>query len=132
MSAQVLLPPDWAPPVGYANGIAAPAGRIVFIAGQVGWDEQHQFHSEDLVSQFEQALKNVLGVLREAGGEPNHICRMTAYCIDKPAYLSARAELGRIWRQLMGKHYPAMSMIFVADLLDHPAKIELEATAVIP
>ncbi len=132
MSAQVLLLPDWAPPVGYANGIAAPAGRIVFIAGQVGWDEQHQFHSEDLVSQFEQALKNVLGVLREAGGEPNHICRMTAYCIDKPAYLSARAELGRIWRQLMGKHYPAMSMIFVADLLDHPAKIELEATAVIP
>jgi enamine deaminase RidA (YjgF/YER057c/UK114 family) len=74
----------------------------------------------------------VLAILAEAGGAPNHICRITAYCIDKPAYLAARAELGRIWRQVIGKHYPAMSMIFVADLLDHPAKIELEATAVIP
>ena len=131
MSAQVLLPPGWAPPIGYANGIAVPAGRIVFIAGQVGWDEQQRFHSENLAPQFEQALKNVLGVLALAGGAPNHICRMTAYCVDKPAYLSTRAEMGRIWRQLMGKHYPAMSMIFVADILDHPAKIELEATAVI-
>jgi enamine deaminase RidA (YjgF/YER057c/UK114 family) len=132
MSAEVLLPPGWAPPVGYANGIAVPAGRIVFIAGQVGWDEQQRFHSDDLVPQFEQALKNVLAVLAAAGGAPNHICRMTAYCIDKPAYLAARPELGRIWRRLIGKHYPAMSMIFVADLLDSPGKIELEATAVVP
>jgi enamine deaminase RidA (YjgF/YER057c/UK114 family) len=132
MSTQILLPADWAPPVGYANGIAVAAGRIVFVAGQVGWDAEQRFHSEDLVPQFEQALKNVLAVLAEAGGEAAHICRMTAYCIDKPAYLASRAELGRIWRQLMGRHYPAMSMIFVADLLDHPAKIELEATAVIP
>ena len=132
MSAQILLPRDWAPPIGYANGIAVPAGRIVFIAGQVGWDEKQQFHSDKLIPQFEQALKNVLAVLAQAGGGPNHICRMTAYCIDKPAYLSARSELGRIWRKLMGRHFPAMSMIFVADLLDHPAKIELEATAVIP
>jgi enamine deaminase RidA (YjgF/YER057c/UK114 family) len=129
---QVLLPSGWSPPVGYANGISVPAGRIVFVAGQVGWDAQQRFHSEDLVPQFEQALQNVLAVLAEAGGTPAHICRMTAYCIDKPAYLAARSELGRIWRRLMGKHYPAMSMIFVADLLDHPAKIELEATAVIP
>ncbi len=128
----VLLPQGWVPPIGYANGIVVPAGRIVFIAGQVGWNELQQFCSEDIVPQFEQALKNVLAVLQEAGGAPNHICRMTAYCIDKPAYLAGRAELGRIWNQLMGKHYPAMSMIFVADLLDHPAKIELEATAVIP
>ena len=132
MSAQVLLPPGWAPPIGYANGIAVPAGRIVFIAGQVGWDAQQRFHSEELVPQFEQALTNVLAVLAQAGGLPSHICRMTAYCIDKPAYLEGRAELGRIWRRLMGKHFPAMSMIFVADLLDHPAKIELEATAVVP
>ncbi len=132
MSVEILLPLGWAPPIGYANGIAAPAGRIVFIAGQVGWDEKQQFHSDKLVPQFEQALKNVLTVLAEAGGRPDHICRMTAYCIDRPAYLSGRAELGRIWRQLMGKHFPAMSMIFVADLLDHPGKIELEATAVIP
>ena len=128
----VLLPQGWAPPIGYANGITVAAGRIVFIAGQVGWNEQQQFSSERLVPQFEQALKNVLAVLAEAGGTPDHICRMTAYCIDRPAYLAERAELGRIWHRLMGKHYPAMSMIFVADLLEHPAKIELEATAVIP
>ncbi len=132
MSAQILLPAGWVPPIGYANGVVVPAGRIVFFAGQVGWNAQQKFQSEDLVPQFEQALKNVLAVLAEAGGSPDHICRMTAYCIDKRRYLAARSELGRIWRRLIGKHYPAMSMIFVADLLDHPAKIELEATAVIP
>ncbi len=128
----ILLPTGWAPPIGYANGITVPAGRLVFIAGQVGWDEQQRFNSEDLIPQFEQALKNVLAVLAQAGGKPDHICRMTAYCVDKAAYLAARAKLGAIWKQLMGKHYPAMSMVFVADLLDYPAKIELEATAVIP
>ncbi len=128
----VLHPQGWTPPIGYANGIVVPAGRIVFIAGQVGWNAQQQFRSEDLVPQFEQALENVLAVLAQAGGKPNHICRMTAYCIDRPAYLAGRSQLGRIWKRLMGAHYPAMSMIFVADLLDHPAKIELEATAVIP
>jgi enamine deaminase RidA (YjgF/YER057c/UK114 family) len=132
MTARVLLPEGWAPPIGYANGIVVPAGRLVFIAGQVGWDAQQRFHSEALAPQFEQALRNVLAVLAQAGGAPEHICRMTAYCIDRSAYLSARRELGQIWRQLVGRHYPAMSMIFVADLLDHPAKIELEATAVIP
>jgi enamine deaminase RidA (YjgF/YER057c/UK114 family) len=128
----VLFPQGWAPPIGYANGIVVPAGRFVFIAGQVGWDEQQRFHSEELRPQFEQALKNVLAVLALAGGAPSHICRMTAYCMDRPAYLAERAQLGAIWKRLMGSHYPAMSMIFVADLLDHPAKIELEATAVIP
>jgi len=132
MSGEVLLPPGWAAPIGYANGIVVPAGRIVFVAGQVGWDAQQQFQSDQLVPQFEQALKNILTVLAQAGGAPHHICRMTAYCIDKPAYLEARSELGRVWRRLMGTHYPAMSMIFVADLLDAPGKIELEATAVIP
>ena len=129
---QALLPEDWAPPIGYANGIVVDAGRLVFVAGQVGWDAQQRFHSDELTPQFEQALRNVLAVLAEAGGEPQHICRITAYCCDKPAYLAARKELGAIWRRLMGTHYPAMSMIFVADLLDHPAKIELEATAVLP
>lgn len=132
MSTQALNPPNWRPPVGYANGISAAAGRIVFIAGQVGWNANQQFQSEELVPQFEQALENILAVLAEAGGGPIHICRMTAFCIDKPAYLAGRRELGRIWKTLMGDHYPAMSMIFVADLLDTPAKIELEATAVIP
>ena len=128
---QVLLPEGWAPPIGYANGIAAE-GRIVFIAGQVGWNAQQVFESEDIVPQFRQALCNVLAVLREAGGQPQHICRMTAFCCDKPAYLAARRQLGAIWRELMGTHYPAMSMIFVVDLLDNPGKIELEATAVVP
>ena len=132
MPIQVLLPDGWARPIGYANGIAAGAGRIIFVAGQVGWDEQQRFHSEDIAPQFEQALKNVLAVLKEAGGTAQHICRMTVYCCDKPAYLAARRQLGAIWRDHVGNHYPAMSMIFVSDLLDSPGKIELEATAVLP
>ena len=128
---KVLQPPGWAPPVGYANGIEAQ-GRVVFVAGQVGWDAAQKFQSADIAPQFEQALKNVLAVIAEAGGRAEHICRMSAYCCDKQAYLAARPALGRIWRSLMGKHYPAMSMVFVSDLLDAPGKIELEATAVIP
>jgi enamine deaminase RidA (YjgF/YER057c/UK114 family) len=128
---KALMPEGWAPPIGYANGIEASVGRIVFVAGQVGWDAQQRFHSEDIAPQFDQALSNVLAVLAVAGGRPSDICRMTAYCCDRDAYLAARSELGGIWRRHMGRHYPAMSMIFVADLLDHPAKIELEATAVL-
>ncbi len=131
-STRHLLPAGWAPPIGYANGIEVDAGRIVFVAGQVGWDAQQVFRSDQLAPQFDQALANVLAVLAEAGGEARHICRMTAYCCDKPAYLAARRELGAIWRRHMGEHYPAMSMIFVSDLLDSPGKIELEATAVLP
>jgi enamine deaminase RidA (YjgF/YER057c/UK114 family) len=132
MSVQILQPAGWLPPIGYANGISVPAGRIVFVAGTVGWDANQKFQSEELVPQFEQALKNIIAILAEAGAKPAHICRMTAFCIDKPGYLAGRRELGRIWKALMGNHYPTMSMIFVADLLDAPAKIELEATAVIP
>jgi enamine deaminase RidA (YjgF/YER057c/UK114 family) len=128
---KILHPAQWKAPVGYANGIAA-SGTVVFVAGQVGWDAEQRFASEDLAAQFEQALKNVVAVLAEAGARPEHICRMTAYCCDKPAYIAARGELGRIWKRVMGRHYPAMSMIFVSDLLDAPGKIELEATAVIP
>ena len=129
---EVLLPQGWAPAIGYANGIAVAPGRIVFIAGQVGWDAEQRFHSADIAPQFEQALANVLAVLAEAGGRPEHICRITAFCCDKPAYLAARPQLGAIWKRLMGRHYPCMSMIFVSDLLDSPGKIELEATAVVP
>ena len=129
---EVLLPQGWAPPIGYANGIAVAPGRIVFIAGQVGWDAKQKFHSTEVAPQFEQALQNVLAVLAEAGGRPEHICRITAFCCDKPAYLAARSQLGAIWKRLMGRHYPCMSMIFVSDLLDSPGKIELEATAVVP
>jgi enamine deaminase RidA (YjgF/YER057c/UK114 family) len=129
---EVLQPAGWAPPVGYANGIAAAPGRLVFVAGQVGWDSRQKFQTEALAPQFEQALRNVLEVLALVGGRPEHICRITAYCCDRPAYLATRVELGAIWRRLMGRHFPAMSMVFVSDLLDHPAKIELEATAVVP
>ena len=133
MTLQTLLPEGWKPPIGYANGSVAPVGaRMVFVAGQVGWNDQQIFESEELAPQFEQALRNVLTVLAQAGGRPEHICRMTAYCCDKPGYLAVRKQLGAVWRQLMGSHYPAMSMIFVSDLLDHPGKIELEATAAVP
>ena len=129
---RALLPEGWAPPRGYSNGVEVPVGRMVFVAGQVGWDARQEFHSDELAPQFEQAIQNVLAVLAEAGGGPAHICRITAFCCDKPAYLAARAELGVIWRRHMGRRYPAMSMIFVSDLLDSPGKIELEATAVLP
>lgn len=129
---QALLPEGWAPPIGYSNGIAVDAGCLIFVAGQVGWDAQQRFQSVQIAPQFDQALANILAVLAVAGAKSEHICRMTAYCCDKPAYLAARRELGTIWRKRMGNHYPAMSMVFVSDLLDHPAKIELEATAVIP
>ena len=132
MPLQILHPRGWLPPIGYANGVSVAAGRIVFVAGTVGWDANQKFQSEELVPQFEQALKNIIAILAEAGAKPAHICRLTAFCIDKPAYLAGRRELGRIWKSLIGSHFPAMSMIFVADLLDAPAKIELEATAVIP
>ena len=129
---QTLHPDGWAAPIGYSNGIKVAAGQTIYVAGQVGWNEQQVFESEELVPQFEQALKNVLAVVAAGGGEPRHICRITAFCCDKPEYLAVRRQLGGIWRSLMGSHYPAMSMIFVSDLLDHPGKIELEATAVIP
>lgn len=127
---RTILPAGWKAPVGYSNAVLS--GNLLFIAGQVGWDARQVFRSEALAPQFEQALRNVLAILAEAGGRPEHIVRMTAYCCDKPAYLAARGELGRIWRAHMGRHYPAMSMIFVSDLLDSPGKIELEATAVLP
>lgn len=129
---QTLHPDGWAAPIGYSNGIKVAAGHTIYVAGQVGWNAKQVFESEELVPQFEQALKNVLAVVAAGGGSAEHICRITAYCCDKPQYLAVRKQLGGIWRDLMGAHYPAMSMIFVSDLLDHPGKIELEATAVIP
>ncbi|MBL4758487.1 MAG: RidA family protein [Rhizobiales bacterium] len=128
----VLLPEGWKAPIGYSNGIVVDGGRIAFIAGQVGWNADQVFESEELTPQFAQALDNVIAVLAEAGGKPTDICRMTVYCINKPAYLAARRNIGKIWQEKMGSHFPAMSMIFVSDLLDHPGMVELEATAVIP
>jgi len=130
---QILNPDSLGKPLGqYSQLTRVKASEFLFIAGQVGWDANQKFKSEEFVPQFEQALRNVLQVLAVAGGRPDHICRITAYCTDKRAYLDGRPELGRIWRSLMGRHYPAMTLVFVVDLLDHPAKIELEATAVVP
>jgi enamine deaminase RidA (YjgF/YER057c/UK114 family) len=128
---QILQPPGWARPRGYANGIAAK-GRIVFIAGQIGWDEQFQFQTDDLAGQVRQALTNVLSVLAEAGGRSEHIARMTWYVTDKLAYLDASRAIGQVYRELMGKHYPTMTAVQVTALIEDRAQVEIEATAVVP
>jgi len=128
---QTLQPPGWARPRGYANGIATK-GRIVFIAGQIGWDEQSQFQTDDLAGQVRQALANVLSVLAEAGGRPEHIARMTWYVTDKRAYLDASRAIGQVYRELMGKHYPTMTAVQVTALIEDRAQVEIEATAVVP
>jgi enamine deaminase RidA (YjgF/YER057c/UK114 family) len=130
--SDILQPEGWAPPIGYSNGIAA-RGRLVFVAGQVGWNPQTcQIETEDFTAQTELALKNVIAVLREAGAGPEHVTRMTWYITDKAAYLAARRDLGRAWREVMGHHYPAMAAVVVSALLEDRARIEIEATAVVP
>ena len=132
MSHQIILPDGWPVPKGYSNGILAAKGRTLFLARQVGWTPEEKFASDKLVPQFEQALKNIVAIVKKAGGKPEHICKMTCFCKDRDQYLASRRELGKIWKEIIGNHYPCMSMIFVVDLLDHPALIEIEATAVIP
>ncbi len=133
MSAiEILQPPGWAPPQGYANGTAA-TGRLLFVAGQVGWDPATcDFGSDDLVEQTAQALANVAAVLRAGGALPHHVTRMTWYVTDRAEYLEARAALGPAYRAVMGSHYPAMTLLVVHSLLEARAKVEIEATAVIP
>jgi enamine deaminase RidA (YjgF/YER057c/UK114 family) len=128
----ILQPPTWAKPRGYANGVAAPPGQIVFLAGQIGWDEQMQFHSDDFVEQARQALLNVVAVLAEAGGRPDHVARMVWYVTDKHEYLANLPALGSAYREVMGHHYPAMTAVQVVALVDDRARVEIEATAVIP
>jgi enamine deaminase RidA (YjgF/YER057c/UK114 family) len=129
---EVLHPSGWAPSIGYSNGVVAAPGRIVFVAGQIGWNAEQRFETADLVRQFERALENIVAVLAEAGAKPDHVCRITGYCTDKGEYLAARPAIGRAWRRVMGRRFPAMTMVFVSALLDEGAKIELEATAVVP
>ena len=129
---ETILPDGWPIPKGYSNGILAQKGRILFLGGQVGWDSNEKFNSEKLIPQFEQVLKNIIAIVSKAGGKPEHIVKMTCYCKDRNQYLESRKELGKIWKEQMGNHYPCMSMIFIVDLLDHPALIEIEATAIIP
>jgi enamine deaminase RidA (YjgF/YER057c/UK114 family) len=128
---RILQPPGWPRPRGYANGIAAE-GRLVFVAGQIGWDATETIVSDDLVEQFRQTLKNTLAVLREAGAGPEHVARMKWYLTDKQDYLRRARELGEVWRELMGRHYPAMAVVEVKALIEDRAKIEIETTAVLP
>ena len=128
---EILQPPGWPRPKGYANGIAAE-GRLVFVAGQVGWDTDEVVRSDSLVDQVDQALKNVLAILKETGANAEHIVRMTWYITDRDAYNTNAKEIGAVWRQHMGRHYPAMSVVQVAGLIEPGAKVEIEATAVLP
>jgi len=127
----ILQPPGWPKPKGYSNGILAQ-GRIVFVGGLVGWDENEQFPSADLVGQIKQALSNIVAVLAQAGAGPEHIARMTWYITDKSEYLSRRREIGAVYREIIGRHYPAMAMLEVSALMEDQAKVEIETTAVLP
>ena len=127
-----IQPEGWVEPVGFANGVAA-RGRLVFVAGQVGWDPATStFASDDFVAQARQALANVAAVLRAAGAEPRHLVRLTWYVTSRTEYLAARREVGEAYRALLGRHYPAMSLVVVQGLLEERAKVEIEATAVVP
>jgi len=128
---QLLHPRHWKRAKGYANGIAAE-GRIVFVAGQVGWNADQKFESQDFVAQTRQALQNIVAVVREAGGAPEHITRLTWFVTDKKEYLSRLTEIGEVYRSVMGTHFPAMTMVQVVALVEDGAKVEIEASAVMP
>jgi enamine deaminase RidA (YjgF/YER057c/UK114 family) len=128
---KVLQPEGWVKPVGYSNGIAAE-GRLVFVAGQIGWNARGEFETDDFVGQFRQCLKNIVAVLAEAGAEPAHITSMTWYFIDKQDYLTNLKAIGAAYREVVGRHYPAMTAMQVAALIEDRAKIEIQAMAVVP
>ena len=128
---EILQPPGWARPKGFANGIVAK-GKLVFIAGQVGWTPDGKWQARDFAGQFRQALANILEVLAEAGGEPHHLVRLTWYVLDKQEYLGSLREVGKAYRDLMGRHFPTMAVVQVGGLIEPEARLEIEATAVIP
>ena len=127
-----LAPETLAPARGYANGMLMPEGQLLFVAGQIGWNAQARLVSPDFVPQFDQALFNIVQVLREGGSAPDHVGRLTIYVTDKKRYLASLPEVGAAYRKHMGKHYPAMALVEVADLLEEGALVEIEATAVVP
>lgn len=127
----ILQPPNWRRPRGYSNGISA-RGRTIFTAGIIGWDKHESFPDSTLKGQFAQALMNVLEILEEAGAGPQHIVRMTCYVVDREEYLRERSEIGHAWREIIGAHYPAMTLVEVKGLVESAARIEIETTAVIP
>ncbi|GHF13542.1 enamine deaminase RidA [Kordiimonas sediminis] len=128
---QTLLPEGWPRPKGYSNGIAVNAGRMVFVAGVVGWDKDEQFRSENLVDQFRQTLMNTKAIMAEGGAGPEHMVRMTWYITDKKDYLANLRDIGAAYRDVMGKNYPAMACVEVSALMEDAAKIEIETTCVI-
>lgn len=132
---KTLQPPGWALPKGYANGIAAsvhPTGQWVFVGGQIGWNAQQQFDSDDFIAQCEQALRNVVAVLQEAGCGPEHIARMTWYVVSRAEYLARLKELGAVYRAVLGRNFAAMTCVEVSALMEARAKVEIEVTAVAP
>lgn len=128
---KLLQPPGWAPAKGYSNGIAA-RGTLVFVAGQVGWDPKQQIEPGGFVAQASRALSNIVAVLKEAGARPEHIVRMTWYVVDKDEYNGCLRDLGQKYREIIGRHFPAMTAVQVAGLVEEGARVEIEATAVVP
>jgi enamine deaminase RidA (YjgF/YER057c/UK114 family) len=128
---KALLPPGWPRPKGYSNGIAA-SGRIIVTGGVVGWDETERFRSDTLAGQFEQVLRNIVAILGEGGAGPEHIVRLTCYVTSIDDYLASAKEIGAAWKAIIGRHYPAMALVEVVRLVEREAKVEIEATAVVP
>jgi enamine deaminase RidA (YjgF/YER057c/UK114 family) len=128
---QLLHPKSWSPTKGFSNGVAAE-GRQVFVAGQVGWNARQQIVDEDFVAQVEQALRNIVDILAEADARPEHLVRLTWYITDKREYVARSKEVGQAYRRVVGRHFPAMTLVQVAALLDDRARVEIEATAVVP
>jgi len=126
-----LHPATWKAPKGYANGMLAE-GRFVILGGQIGWNANQEFETDDFVAQVEQTLRNVVAILAEAGAAPEHLVRLTWYVVDKSVYLQRLSEVGAAYRRVLGKHFPAMTMVQVADLIEDRAQVEIEATAVLP
>ena len=131
MSTKTLQPAEWPRPKGYANGMAA-RGQMIFISGQIGWDSNGRFSSDDLTGQTAQALRNIVRVLKEAQAEPRHLVRLTWYVLSRDAYVREARDIGAAYREILGKHFPAMSVVEVRGLVEQRALVEIEATAVIP
>ena len=131
--AMIVNPAELGAPKGYSNGIVAPAGsRLLFVAGQIGWDEKRRLAAGDFVAQFDRALANALAVVRAAGGQPEHVVRLTVYVVDKTSYLRSLSKIGEVYRGRMGRHFPAMAWVEVAGLVESAAMVEIEATAALP
>ena len=129
---QILQPPGWARPKGFSNGIAVRGGTTVYIAGQIGWTADERFEQKAFAGQFRQAIANIVAVLAQAGGRPEHLVRLTWYVLDKQEYLASLREVGAAYRETIGRHYPTMAVVQVTGLVEAEARLEIEATAVIP